>query len=1295
MGRNIRIVNAHANNLKNVFAELPLGQVIGVSGVSGSGKSTLIKDIVAAYGIEMYSLSLPMFTRGLISNKRVIPVDNIDNLPATVMIDVINSISTPSSTLSTVTGIHTLFRELYASFGIYKCNACGADVDSDVFNIVSNITIRPFIEIKCDGKYNERLRSIRENYTVLTTEYYDLDNNRQTKKTNDGYARFFIKITNDPNSLKRTTNTVQRTINTSLKAIISETNEVVDFRVNTICKKCHVVLPRQSMSLFSFNVPQSNGGGACSCCSGTGRVYSFNADNFIKPSVPMKSGGIPTITPTGIQYTTVTEKFLDAIAKEYEFSWEMQFENLSSVIQNILLNGTSKEINYTDRRGSNAGRKVEKFKGFRNYTLDCYRAGRGTSKLKAFIEEENCPKCGGNRLDIITNCVTYQNISLSHLLSLSLKELRETIFDWLARSGLNAREEQILRRIAFSIDLYENIGCDYLELNRQSSTLSGGELQRLRLCTFFSSKITRACILLDEPSTGLHEQDIVNLVNLVHTLKKLGHTVIVIEHNRQILGACDHIIELGPGGGNNGGAIVFSGSISEVRKLASVEENYDSRGSNAYSSISLMYANNKSPYQKKKDNMPNKIINIQDFSAIYIHNQSVSFPINSMISICGVSGSGKSTFVRCCLIPYILKHAKELGIKKVDNLSQKNVARTTASNVGSILGINDKIAQLFAKSAEVNSRYNKSCFMINSVEGKCPICEGTGFVQVEENIYDTCPSCGGKMFSDEVLSIEYHKKNIYDFLNTSIDELQTFIDDKALQALFDCCGKIGVGYLSLIRTSKTLSKGELQRIKLASVLNSSQSGNFYVLDEPSKGLHPTDIQRLLQIIQEITHKGNTVVAVEHNVDFIRSSDHVIEFGPSSGKNGGCVVYSGTVNDLEAADTATARALLKSSEIRIIEGKEYNSDARKLLAIPGIDGELKEHAINLVRIRDDVLENLFNYTNKNYLEAIMPASSFLFGSSEDRDEVFSNTILPIIRPVGFGTTSFGRKARIVDAINLNSKISILFCSQLFSDMKCKSIFLEIFSPGSPVGKCSVCKGTGYVEKINFDLLFNKGELHPSIEKLLKARTNYTFAKKHLKKDYRLDIFKPLSQLSPDEKMVLFFGDRTKKFHEKNKDYYWEGLNRLITKEINYLDDPILIEAIKNSRRREMCSICKGSLLNPKYKEATLKAPIQYADLLKKNIGEVYNLLKGQDIDSGLLSSLKILINFGFSKRALFTPMSELSEIDQAYIQLVSYIIHPMQDSIIAISSKVKIFDTMLDDIAKSTEHSTVIVNSAMI
>ena len=736
-------------------------------------------------------------------------------------------------------------------------------------------------------------------------------------------------------------------------------------------------------------------------------------------------------------------------------------------------------------------------------------------------------------------------------------------------------------------------------------------------------------------------------------------------------------MELGPGGGTEGGEILIGdwleGTDTDCKK---------------FDVLSNITTNN-NPAVIIPPDSKTKIIRMDDFSALYIKHQSVAFPMNNLIAVCGVSGSGKSTFVNHCLMPYLNDNGKKLGIKHIENLGQKNATRTAISNVGSLLGINDKIAQLYAKASGIR----KGNFMINSNEGKCPVCGGKGRIPIEEGVVETCPNCEGRMFSKEVLQNKYQGLNILEFLQTSLKEIIPLVqDDKKLSKLFSLCEQIGVGYLSLSRSSKTLSKGEIQRIKLVNVLSNAEKDNIYILDEPSKGLHPFDIEKLLSIISEIIKSGNTVIAVEHNVDFISRCNYAIEFGPSSGKNGGRVVFSGNVNSLKCADTPTGRAL-QGREIQIEHNKDFNLDT--------IDGNvdiqipnnitIEKNVINYVSVRPIDMDKLFAYTNGEYLKAALPANTFFLKQQNDANQLIGCKT-PVIRPVGIGNVSFGKKARIVDALGLHALISRYFMPISLRPVIGKRFVPDAFSPSSSLGKCSICKGTGELEQFDFSLAFSNGTIHLSVEELLRKRTNYTIAKKHLKKDYGLDIFRPLGNLTEEEKTVLLFGDRQRKFYDKSKEYYWEGLNRLVMKELRYMEDKTLAEKIRKSKCVSPCMACNGALLSKTYRNLDRSA-VGYNQFMRCSFIDLLKDIKN-DISANhqLIRAFEVVVTLGLGNHNCFTKMSNLSKEEQSLIQLAAYLIHPIFDSIIAIDGSIISSCASVEVVLKKmTQNCTVIIN----
>lgn len=475
------------------------------------------------------------------------------------------------------------------------------------------------------------------------------------------------------------------------------------------------------------------------------------------------------------------------------------------------------------------------------------------------------------------------------------------------------------------------------------------------------------------------------------------------------------------------------------------------------------------------------------------------------------------------------------------------------------------------------------------------------------------------------------------------------------------------------------------------MLSNAEKDNIYILDEPSKGLHPFDVEKLLSIISEIIKNGNTVIAVEHNVDFISLCNYAIEFGPSSGKNGGKVVFSGNVNSLKRADTSTGRALQEKG-IQMEHIKNFNLDTiDENINIQIPDNIIKKNDINYVSLPSIKMDKLFAYTNGEYLKAVLPANTFLLKQQNDVDQLIGCKT-PVIRPVGIGNTSFGKKARIVDALGLHALISRYFMPISLKNVIGRQFVPDAFSPSSSLGKCPICKGRGEIEQFDFSLAFSNGTFNLSVEELLRKRTNYTIAKKYLKKDYGLDIFRPLEDLTEEEKTVLLFGDRKRKFYDKSKEYYWEGLNRLVMKELRYMEDKTLAEKIHASKCISPCIACNGELLSKTYRNLD-HSTVGYKQFMHCSFIDLFKAIKNDiSVNRQLSRAFEVLVALGLGNYNCFTKMSALSKEEQSLIQLAAYLIHPIFDSIIAIDGSIISYCASVEVILKKVaQNCTVIIN----
>lgn len=1267
---NIEVHDAYANNLKHIDVKMPLGKIIGVSGVSGSGKSTLVKDIIAATGAQNYALSLPMSQRNLLADPKVIQVESVDHLPATVMIDVVNSVNATNSTLSTISGLHSMLRELFAVFGTYKCEKCGKNIPENAEPVLNGIKYSLFAEIKYDADFKEKQASICEQFHIKKIIYYDKQDEICNKKNNIAYARFFLDRRNNI-TISSMDRKLRSLAGTSLRALLSD-NRVIDLHYQTMCT-CGRILPKKSRALFSFNVSSQIGGGQCRICHGTGRVLKFNEKKMIVPSLPMNKGGIAIITDKGLKYTRVTEKFLDAVAKKYQFTWDRTFESLNPEQRKVILWGTDEKISFVDRNGSNGGKKNEPFLGVEPLIIAAYQKSsdptKGNDLLASYVQTGICPECNGNRLDPVINQITYEGISLNDILSESIGDLNKDVAKWLGRTSYSQGEKELLNRIYDRTKLYVRVGCDYLELNRSSATLSGGELQRIRLCKFLSDHINDTCILLDEPTTGLHPEDIEKVMDVLQEMKANGHTVVLIEHNQDVLAGCDAILELGPAGGSEGGRVLYQGILDNDNKKQ------------------LLWKRDEYTHYNTST-VTSKNICMKDFSALYIKHQSVSFPMNSLVAICGVSGSGKSTFIRSCLIPYLEENKENLQITQIENLGQKNASRSTASNVGSLLNLNVPIAKAFEKQSGLSYRH----FLLGSTstDGKCPECGGKGYIEEEDHSHTTCTACNGRMFTDDVLQYHYHEKNIYEILKAPIEELENiFTDDKKIGPALKLCCRIGMGYLSLLRESVTLSKGELQRLRLINVLASGNNKNgLYILDEPSKGLHPSDLTKLLDIIFEITGRENTVIAVEHNLDFIIQTNYVIEFGPKSGREGGIVTFSGKPDELRKAQTATGRALRSISNNRIRPKESPNKKKNDTIKLGNV--AIFKNTIAKTSFSDDFINRNVSWINQEYLSTVAPGNMLLWQMNDEK-AIENKDSLPIMRPVGYGNVTYGLKANIIDAIRGYTAVSKYYQKCLNGNDIQDNITSEIFSPGSRLGKCPVCKGAGTLYQIDYSTVMKDGRLLPDVIKLLKARSNYSIAIKELNKDYGIDLTKPFTEMSDEEKKVFLFGDRTKTFYFHEKEKYWEGINRIILSELRYLDNELLKEKISNGNKIRECPVCHKHLLNSKY-EKYVQKELSYGNMMYGKFDDIFNKIE-KTRSPELYTCIQNMLALGLGQYSFFTKMNKLNPEIKTRIQLIGYALHPIQDSLLIVNTAELgyIDEKMVNFLNSLLSTSTVILN----
>ncbi|MDD6703868.1 MAG: excinuclease ABC subunit UvrA [Clostridiaceae bacterium] len=916
---NLIVKGACEHNLKNVDVVIPRDKLVVFTGLSGSGKSSLAFDTIYAEGQRRYVESLSSYARQFLGQMEKPKVDYIEGLSPAISIDQKTTSKNPRSTVGTVTEIYDYLRLLYARIGIPHCPVCGREISrQSVDTIVDSImeletgtkiqVLSPIVSGR-KGEYVKELDSVRKSGFVrvrIDGINYDLSEQIKLEKN----KKHTIEVIVDRLVIKdeirgRLSDSVETAANLSKGLIIIDVigGEELMFSQNYACPEHGVSVEELNPRMFSFNNPF----GACQKCSGLGTFMKVSEKLVVPdPSLSIRQGAIKASGWTVAEGGTIALMYYEALAREYGFSLDVPYRDLPKEAKKVIMYGTDgKKIKMERKSVYGEGTYMKDFEGIINNVERRYAettSEYSRNEIEQLMTAEVCPECKGARLKKESLFVTVGGINIHDFCSKSIKDALAFI-DGLELSDREMMiADAIIKEIKSRMKFLASVGLDYLTLTRNSGTLSGGESQRIRLATQIGSSLMGVLYILDEPSIGLHQKDNAKLLNTLRELRDLGNTLIVVEHDEETMMSADYIVDVGPGAGIHGGEIVCCGSPQDIM--------------NCEKSVTGQYLSGKKkipvPAERRKGN--GKFLEVRGAAENNLNGINVKIPLGEFVCVTGVSGSGKSSFVNEIIYKRLAvelngakrfpgKHDEMLGIENLDkviDIDQSPIGRTPRSNPATYTGVFNDIRELFAMTSDAKSRgYTASRFSFNVKGGRCESCQGDGIMKIEmhflPDIFVPCEVCGGARYNRETLEVKYKGKSIYDVLEMTVEEAVNFFSavpkiHKKLSTLFD----VGLGYVKLGQAATTLSGGEAQRVKLATELAKPATGRtIYILDEPTTGLHTADVHRLIEVLQKLVDKGNTVLVIEHNLDVIKTADHVIDLGPDGGDKGGNIVAEGT------------------------------------------------------------------------------------------------------------------------------------------------------------------------------------------------------------------------------------------------------------------------------------------------------------------------------------------------------------------------------------------------------------------